>query len=411
MAIREGTTPPADLTLFVDGVNQNDKPPLTWLNQQVLEENFPFSVPAGFQVGQGVMQWTNNDELNHRIELVSNNSDIILLAYDNPTVIELDNTPMHIGVCLSHTEAESISCSGATDKVKFISSGLSSNNTGYNLIVNGFNYRDFNWSGDSSLVGYLQHAVLNYLSDKLIVTTEGSGFGTDWTIQNISNENLRISLVPWISTTDFSIAPDNENPTLHSPNSQVFEFCLSPGAQVDPPWDIEYQYIGETTRELTGSEIPDYSNFGNVYATSLKFNNTVIRIGDSAFKDWSYALSLELSNTVKNIGNGAFSSWIRATTLIIPEGVETIGSECFDHWLVLKTLTLPSSITSISTAAFNYCSALEKITVNAINPPNMTGAAFWDTNNAPIYVPQQSVNEYKAAPNWSNYSSRIFPIP
>ncbi|ENW82692.1 hypothetical protein F909_00963 [Acinetobacter sp. ANC 3929] len=101
MAIREGTTPPADLTLFVDGVNQNDKPPLTWLSEQVLEENFPFPVPAGFQVGQGVMQWTNNDELNHRIELVSNNSDIILLAYDNPTVTELDNTPMHIGVCLS----------------------------------------------------------------------------------------------------------------------------------------------------------------------------------------------------------------------------------------------------------------------------------------------------------------------
>lgn len=103
MAIREGTTPAANLSVLIDGVNQQNKPPLTWLGEQVLEENYPYILPDldGFQVGEGVMQWTNNDDKNHRIEIVSNNPDIKVLAYNNPTVIQLDNAHQHVGVCLS----------------------------------------------------------------------------------------------------------------------------------------------------------------------------------------------------------------------------------------------------------------------------------------------------------------------
>jgi len=38
-------------------------------------------------------------------------------------------------------------------------------------------------------------------------------------------------------------------------------------------------------------------------------------------------------------------------------------------------------------------------------------SAFNDTNNCPIYVPSESVEAYKSASGWSNYASRIQPIP
>ena len=35
---------------------------------------------------------------------------------------------------------------------------------------------------------------------------------------------------------------------------------------------------------------------------------------------------------------------------------------------------------------------------------------FKETNNFPIYVPNESVEAYKAAPGWSDYADRIFGI-
>ncbi|ENW79774.1 hypothetical protein F909_02877 [Acinetobacter sp. ANC 3929] len=230
-AVKNETSQAISLMTLVDGIQVDiiNNPPV-WLSKELLDEMPVGEVPEGFLVGNGVYEFTNNDSIPHRLEFVILNPEFFRsVVSENPTAIQM--TPSlgeRVGVCLSNNEDESISCVGATDTVRFKSSGVSSYNTGYNLIVNGFNYRDFNWSGDTSLVGYLEHAVENYLSDKIMVTTEGSGFGTDWTIKNISNVNLRISLVPWTSATDFSIAPENENPTLHSPNNQVFEFCLSP---------------------------------------------------------------------------------------------------------------------------------------------------------------------------------------
>ena len=36
--------------------------------------------------------------------------------------------------------------------------------------------------------------------------------------------------------------------------------------------------------------------------------------------------------------------------------------------------------------------------------------AFNNSNDAPIYVPDDSVAAYKAATNWDGYAARIFPI-
>ena len=77
----------------------------------------------------------------------------------------------------------------------------------------------------------------------------------------------------------------------------------------------------------------------------------------------------------------------------------------------LTSLVIPSNISSIEDSAFNGCSGLTSITVDSTTPPTLGGTyVFEDTNNCPIYVPDDSVSEYKTASKWSEYASRIKPI-
>jgi hypothetical protein len=58
------------------------------------------------------------------------------------------------------------------------------------------------------------------------------------------------------------------------------------------------------------------------------------------------------------------------------------------------------------------CSGLTSVTCEAITPPTLNGTSVFDyTNNCTIYVPSQSVETYKTATNWTEYASRIQPIP
>ena len=76
----------------------------------------------------------------------------------------------------------------------------------------------------------------------------------------------------------------------------------------------------------------------------------------------------------------------------------------------LTSLVIPSNISSIGNSAFNGCSGLTSITVNSTTPPTLGTSVFEDTNNCPIYVPDDSVSEFKTADKWSEYASRIKPI-
>lgn len=77
----------------------------------------------------------------------------------------------------------------------------------------------------------------------------------------------------------------------------------------------------------------------------------------------------------------------------------------------LTSVTIPSSVTSIGHNAFRSCSALTSVTVEATTPPRLGLNVFESTNNAPIYVPAESVDAYKAATYWSTYADRIQAIP
>lgn len=131
------------------------------------------------------------------------------------------------------------------------------------------------------------------------------------------------------------------------------------------------------------------------------------------FSGCSNITSLTLPNSLKIIYNGALTGLHGVTTLVIPDSVKRIESSSSYPVTTtnLTSLTLGSGLEYIGNNAFYNRTNLTSITCLAETPPtlNTNMNAFDNTNNCPIYVPENSVDAYKAA--WSKYASRIQAIP
>ncbi|MEZ3519314.1 MAG: leucine-rich repeat domain-containing protein [Muribaculaceae bacterium] len=95
----------------------------------------------------------------------------------------------------------------------------------------------------------------------------------------------------------------------------------------------------------------------------------------------------------------------------VPEGVERIAGEALNWGFELTSLDLPESLTDISNTTFRYDESLEKVTVRSLVPPacaeNESGNEFMFNKNvyanAELWVPEESVDEYRAHPVWGKF--------
>ena len=119
--------------------------------------------------------------------------------------------------------------------------------------------------------------------------------------------------------------------------------------------------------------------------------------------------SFVIPNGTSSIRSFCFSDCLSLTSVTIPNTVTTIGSNSFTK-TGLTSVTIPESVTFIGKLAFFLSNSLTSITCLSETPPALGNYnnAFDNTNNCPIYVPEDSVDAYKTA--WSTYASRIQAI-
>lgn len=164
------------------------------------------------------------------------------------------------------------------------------------------------------------------------------------------------------------------------------------------------------------------SNWGDGYGTnsnrnliSIKIPEGVKEIKGDAFAGCYNLNKVEFPSSLKTIGSYAFSETSIENELIIPEGVEKIESGAFkcddaNSNPSYTKLAIPSSIKEIGSQAFSgsknngrdmsiYCYA---ITPPEINKNSFRGSRNY--NDISVFVPSQSVEEYKSATGWSSYS-------
>ena len=110
------------------------------------------------------------------------------------------------------------------------------------------------------------------------------------------------------------------------------------------------------------------------------------------------------ASQLKKIGNWAFYNAHELQHLDIPEGVTEIGDGAFYGCTYLKNLNLPASVQSIGDNGFAFCSKLQKMVVHAVTPPDIDYKTFEEVSRqTPVYVPDESVDEYENHPLWKEF--------
>ena len=180
--------------------------------------------------------------------------------------------------------------------------------------------------------------------------------------------------------------------------------------------------IFNSCKQLQEVILPDtLTNIGNYtfYNCNLLekviFPESIINIGGYAFSGTILAGELNLPN-LETIGQSAFyksgivkiSSLGKITTLLYSPN-SNYGT--FNSCKQLTEAVLPDTLTYIGDYTFCNCNLLEKVICNAITPPSIGERAFYNTSaTLKFYVPDESVDAYKTATNWSTYADRIYPL-
>lgn len=202
---------------------------------------------------------------------------------------------------------------------------------------------------------------------------------------------------------------------------------------------------GVTVNDEPFADYPDkvrlIPNGGGTYESNIKLylegrlKNAVIpsgttTIGKMAFAGCGVLETVTIPSSVTSIEDYAFLSCYELNTITIPSSVTTIGSECFNRCSSLTEFVVPNSVTTIGGGAFYLCEGLKTITIGtgvtsigggilsgstslesiiclATVPPTLGVNGFSNTNDCPIYVPDNSVLAYQTATHWMNYASRI----
>lgn len=154
-----------------------------------------------------------------------------------------------------------------------------------------------------------------------------------------------------------------------------------------------------------------FQNCKNLALTSLPSGLT--SIGNQAFYVCPNIKLTELPSGLTSIGENAFYGCKLNTFTEIPSGVLDIKQYCFAYNEGLTELTCLGDLNTIETYSFSNCKQLTKLILpNLTSPPILKSTyAFTGTpiksGTGYIYVPDELVNIFKSASNWSTYASQI----
>ena len=142
--------------------------------------------------------------------------------------------------------------------------------------------------------------------------------------------------------------------------------------------------------------------------TSIVVPDDITVINSMAFCGCKSLKCIFVSKSVNSIQDGAFMRCKSLEYVVMQEGLHEICYSAFEDCLMLRTINIPSTVTLIGILAFWNCSKLKDIYCRAIVPPN-GGWGMFDDNAFErfIFVPEESVEEYKKSIAWSFYASRI----
>ena len=130
----------------------------------------------------------------------------------------------------------------------------------------------------------------------------------------------------------------------------------------------------------------------------------ITHISNWAFKGCSGLTSVTIPDSVTSIGMFAFFGCTGLISLTIPESVRSIETCAFEECGSLTSVTIGESVTSIGDGAFAGCKSVYEITCKAVKTPDAYDSTFEEVSpHATLYVPEESIKQYKLHPVWSRF--------
>lgn len=203
------------------------------------------------------------------------------------------------------------------------------------------------------------------------------------------------------------------------------------------------QYAFQDCKKLALTSLPEsitqIGKYCFISCSSLaltKLPEGISSIGNNTFSSCTSLALTELPEALDSIGSRVFYDCTSLALTKLPEGLASIGEYCFYGCTNLALTELPANITIIQQYTFRGCKNLTEMTCKAniktissysftlceklskLVLPNVTSVPTLSNRNALsgtsiangtgyIYVPDNLVDSFKSASNWSTYASQI----
>lgn len=170
---------------------------------------------------------------------------------------------------------------------------------------------------------------------------------------------------------------------------------------------IDVQFDGTLSLPNGITTINTYTFLNNHFTGELKLPETLTSIHESAFNNTNFTGRLRLPKNLAVIGERAFARCQNFTgTLEIPEEVTSIPEQAFWDCLNIQELILPENLSAIASEAFRNCHGLKTVICKSAEPPrNNNGFLGLDFTNITLEVPEASLNSYRTAPGWREFTN------
>ena len=133
---------------------------------------------------------------------------------------------------------------------------------------------------------------------------------------------------------------------------------------------------------------------------------SVDTIDEEAFRYCEDITSVSLPSSLVSIKGYAFYYCSALKKINIPDGVTSIGDRAFMQCQKLTSVTIPKNVATIGGYAFAACAALTSIISEAATPPTCGSYCFRNVKkDSTLYVPSESVNAYKEAKEWKEFTN------
>ena len=168
--------------------------------------------------------------------------------------------------------------------------------------------------------------------------------------------------------------------------NDIPELCVNLGSNGSSPLfsscKLDEVYIGRKLSYKTSSNYGYSPFYRNTSLRKVTVTDAETQIYDNEFYGCSNLQEFSCGDGVTSIGKWAFSGCSSLESYLSGTSVETIGQE-----------------------AFSDCTAMTSFTTNAQVPPTCGTQALDDINKweCTLYVPQESLEDYKAAPQWKEF--------